>query len=72
MRIKQIVGNFLSNAIKFSHHGGAIHVEARFDNGILFLSVRDQGVGIAQADQERIFDAFSQAQKGNLKMYIHF
>lgn len=69
LRIKQIVGNFLSNAIKFSHHGGAIHVEARFDNGFLFLSVRDEGVGIAQLDQERIFDAFSQAQEGNLKIH---
>lgn len=69
LRIKQIVGNFLSNAIKFSHHGGAIHVEARFDNGFLFLSVRDEGVGIAHMDQERIFDAFSQAQKGNLKIH---
>jgi signal transduction histidine kinase/CheY-like chemotaxis protein/HPt (histidine-containing phosphotransfer) domain-containing protein len=68
LRIKQIVGNFLSNAIKFSHHAGAIHVEARCDDGILSLSVRDQGVGISPADQERIFDAFSQAQEGNLKM----
>lgn len=69
LRIKQIVGNFLSNAIKFSHHGGAIHVEARFDEGMLSLSVRDDGVGIAYADQERIFDAFSQAQEGNLKIH---
>ena len=66
-RIKQIVANFLSNAIKFSHHGGAIHVEARCVEGILSLSVLDHGVGIAPADQERIFDAFSQAQEGSLK-----
>jgi signal transduction histidine kinase/CheY-like chemotaxis protein/HPt (histidine-containing phosphotransfer) domain-containing protein len=67
LRIKQIVGNFLSNAIKFSHHGGAIHVEARCDEGILSLSVRDRGIGIAPADQHRIFDAFSQAHEGNVK-----
>ncbi len=63
-RIKQIVGNFLSNAIKFSDHGGAIHVEAKYDEGVLSLSVRDRGVGISPVDQERIFDAFSQAHEG--------
>ena len=63
-RIKQIVGNFLSNAIKFSDHGGAIHVEAKYNDGVLSLSVRDCGVGISPADQERIFDAFSQAHEG--------
>lgn len=68
LRIKQIVGNFLSNAIKFSHHAGAIHVEARCEEGILSLSVRDQGIGISTVDQERIFDAFSQAQEGAMKI----
>ncbi|MDD2785087.1 MAG: ATP-binding protein, partial [Sulfuricurvum sp.] len=68
LRIKQIVGNFLSNAIKFSHPGGAIHVEARCTEGILSLSVKDNGIGIAPGDQERIFDAFSQAQEGMMKI----
>ncbi|MBN2869360.1 MAG: sensor histidine kinase, partial [Campylobacterales bacterium] len=69
LRIKQIVGNFLSNAIKFSHHGGAIHVEARYDAGTLVLSVRDEGIGVCEADRERIFDAFSQAQEGGMKSH---
>ena len=68
LRIKQIVGNFLSNAIKFSHPGGAIHVEARCNDGILILSVKDHGIGISVGDQERIFDAFSQAQEGIVKV----
>lgn len=68
LRIKQIVGNFLSNAIKFSHHAGAIHVEARCEEGILSLSVKDEGNGISFADQDRIFDAFSQAHEGSVKM----
>jgi signal transduction histidine kinase/DNA-binding response OmpR family regulator len=68
LRIKQIVGNFLSNAIKFSHPGGAIYVEAVYEEGILSLSVRDAGVGIATSDHKRIFDAFSQAQEGIGKM----
>jgi signal transduction histidine kinase/CheY-like chemotaxis protein/HPt (histidine-containing phosphotransfer) domain-containing protein len=68
LRIKQIVGNFLSNAIKFSHPAGAIHVEAHCDEGILSLSVKDTGIGIALGDQERIFDAFSQAYDSNVKI----
>jgi signal transduction histidine kinase/FixJ family two-component response regulator len=68
LRIKQIVGNFLSNAIKFSHPGGAIHVESRCNKGILSLSAKDYGIGIAPGDQERIFDAFSQAQEGMMKI----
>lgn len=68
LRVKQIVGNFLSNAIKFSNPSGAIHVEARCDEGILSLSVQDQGIGIAQFDLERVFDAFSQAQEGTMKI----
>ncbi len=68
LRIKQIVGNFLSNAIKFSHPSGAIHVEARCSDGLLTLSVKDNGIGIATGDQERIFDAFSQAQEGVVKV----
>lgn len=68
LRINQIMGNFLSNAIKFSKHGGMIHIEAQFDEGILTLSVRDEGVGIALADQERIFDPFSQAQDAVAKL----
>lgn len=68
LRIKQIVGNFLSNAIKFSDHGGAIHVEARYEEGMLILSVRDEGIGVCASDQERIFDAFSQAQEGGMKI----
>lgn len=68
LRIKQIVGNFLSNAIKFSEHGGAIHVEAHYEEGTLSLSVRDEGIGVSAADKLRIFDAFSQAQEGGMKI----
>jgi signal transduction histidine kinase/CheY-like chemotaxis protein/HPt (histidine-containing phosphotransfer) domain-containing protein len=68
LRIKQIVGNFLSNAVKFSYPGGAIHVEAKCSGGVLAISVQDNGIGIAPGDQERIFDAFSQAQEGIIKI----
>lgn len=62
LRIKQILSNFLSNAIKFTPNGGHIHVEASCSNKILKISVKDDGIGISQEDKENIFLAFAQAQ----------
>jgi len=62
LRIKQILSNLLSNAIKFTKIGGHIHVEAVCKkNNILKVSVRDNGIGIAQDDIRSIFTAFTQA-----------
>lgn len=61
LRIKQVLSNFLSNAIKFTRHGGHIHVEATCQSKVLKVSVSDNGVGIAQEDLKNIFTAFTQA-----------
>ena len=61
LRIKQILSNFLSNAIKFTPAGGKIHVDAACRNGELKISVQDSGIGIKQEDLEKIFSAFAQA-----------
>ncbi len=62
LRIKQILSNFLSNAIKFTQIGGVICVEASCDGKILKISVSDDGIGIKEADIKNIFTAFAQAQ----------
>jgi len=62
LRIKQILSNFLSNAIKFTPESGVIKIEANYDNGILEISVTDSGIGISNKDIEKIFTAFVQAQ----------
>ena len=62
LRIKQIVSNFLSNAIKFTPAGGVIKVEANCNNKQLQISVNDNGVGINEVDLKNIFVAFTQAQ----------
>ena len=62
LRIKQILSNFISNAIKFTDVGGIISVEASCNNKVLNISVRDNGIGIAQEDIKNIFTAFAQAQ----------
>jgi len=65
LRVKQIVSNFLSNAIKFTKEKGHISVEASCENDILKVSVRDNGIGIAKANIQNIFSAFTQADSGD-------
>jgi signal transduction histidine kinase len=60
-KIQQILNNLLSNAIKFTPEGGRIVVRAhRDDQGELVLVVADTGVGIADEDQQNIFEKFRQ------------
>ena len=55
--IRQIAGNLLSNALKFTPHG-EVRLEAEYLYGELSISVRDTGVGISAEEKERIFGAF--------------
>lgn len=65
-RLRQIVNNLVSNAVKFTDHGGVkVHVswqDALESAGALTLSVQDSGIGIAKADQQRLFKAWQQAE----------
>ncbi|WP_345979363.1 ATP-binding protein [Sulfurimonas sp. HSL3-2] len=67
LRLGQIVSNFLSNAIKFTPINGIIEVDAIYEDGYIKISVEDSGVGIAQSDMSKIFDAFTQAQNSIIK-----
>jgi signal transduction histidine kinase/DNA-binding response OmpR family regulator len=60
-KIKQVVFNLLSNAVKFTPDGGRIDVACHCRDDWLEVSVRDTGIGIAPADQDRIFEEFQQA-----------
>jgi signal transduction histidine kinase len=64
-RVQQILNNLLSNAIKFTPEGGRIKIVARRDdsNGLV-VQVIDTGVGIAEDDQQAIFEKFRQARSG--------
>jgi PAS domain S-box-containing protein len=59
-KLKQILFNLLSNAVKFTNDDGAIVVEARRAGDELVVTVADNGIGIAAADLERIFEEFVQ------------
>ncbi|MBU1658709.1 response regulator [bacterium] len=66
LRIKQILSNFLSNAIKFTPRNGVISVEASCKDKKLTISVRDNGIGVSVEDIKNIFTAFAQAQDSAL------
>ena len=61
VRIRQVLSNLLSNAVKFTPRGGKVLVGACYRDGWLSISVKDNGIGMSPADQERIFQPFQQA-----------
>jgi signal transduction histidine kinase len=61
--LKQILLNLISNAIKFTRAGGEAVVFARLEpDGEFAFGVKDTGIGIAEADQARVFDSFGQGR----------
>jgi PAS domain S-box-containing protein len=64
LRIEQVVTNLLDNAIKYSPEGGQIHVSVSLDDGLVWLCVRDHGVGVPLQHRAHIFDRFYQAHAG--------
>jgi CheY-like chemotaxis protein len=63
-KVRQILKNFLSNALKFTHQGGAkLHVFLDSEEALhpLCIAVEDSGVGIPKSKHELIFEAFKQA-----------
>ena len=67
-KLKQVLLNLLSNALKFTPAGGQIDVRARAHNGEVEISVADTGEGIAPEDQEAVFEEFRQVGKAAKKV----
>jgi PAS domain S-box-containing protein len=59
--MRQVLENLLSNAIKYSPAGGVVQVEIAYEAAQVVLRVRDNGIGIPQADQARLFEGFQRA-----------
>lgn len=62
-RVLQILVNLVSNAIKFSPNGSEVILSANREGSGVKLSVADQGPGISEQDQAKIFQKFEQATK---------
>jgi PAS domain S-box-containing protein len=60
LRLRQMLLNLLSNALKFSESGSQIGVEAKLHEGAIHLSVWDHGIGIAEENLDLLFQPFQQ------------
>jgi signal transduction histidine kinase/PAS domain-containing protein len=68
-KVKQILLNLLSNALKFTHDGRVTISAKRLADRTIALSVIDTGIGIAAADQEKIFEDFRQLDNSPTRAY---
>ncbi|MDG5814676.1 PAS domain S-box protein [Chitinispirillales bacterium ANBcel5] len=73
VRLKQIFANLLGNAIKFTENGEVelkvTYQEKQKNYGKLAFSVRDTGIGITEAQREKLFKAFSQADSSTTRKF---
>jgi len=66
LRIKQVVLNLLSNAAKYNTKGGAIQVNCSTESeGMLKITIADNGNGISEKDQRELFQPFSRLNTDN-------
>ena len=69
-KIRQVLYNLVSNAIKFSKQGGKVTVVSGPDgNGGILLRVIDQGIGIRKDDIPKLFRQFQQLDSGSARHY---
>ncbi len=69
LRIKQVIANLLSNALKFTPRNGKVELHIGYKNKKLLVSVKDSGIGVAKDKQKHIFKAFSQAESSTTRKY---
>jgi signal transduction histidine kinase len=64
-----IAGQLLENAVKYSPDGGTVMVRARVEEGVIVVTVEDDGVGIPSGDRERVFERFVQGEVGDRRRF---
>lgn len=70
-KIRRVVENLASNAIKFTRRGGSVHIEVAYQKETerLSIAVSDTGVGIKEEDLPFIFERFTQSDKSSKRRY---
>src|SRR5882672_10496023 len=69
LRLRQVLLNLASNAVKFTEHGTVGIEVTRLDEGQLKISVADSGIGIAAEQLDRLFRRFTQADSSTTRRY---
>jgi len=64
MRLRQIFANLLTNANRYTPDGGHIRLAATASNGLVRVSIRDDGAGMSEETLAKVFDPFYQAKMG--------
>jgi signal transduction histidine kinase len=64
VRLAQVIGNLASNAIKYTPPDGLVQISAGQDARLVWIKVRDNGPGISEEDQKRIFLPFYRGDQG--------
>lgn len=67
-RLRQVVGNLVSNAVKFTRTGGVV-VRLRDLDGAVSLEVQDTGIGLVSEQRERLFEPFTQADSSTAREF---
>jgi len=62
-RLKQALVNLVDNAIKYNRPGGEVKISVRANDSQVVVEIKDNGIGISQADQQRIFERFYRVDK---------
>jgi PAS domain S-box-containing protein len=62
VRLRQILYNLISNAVKFTDRGGRVRIRARRDDDRVSIAVIDTGIGISMRDLTRLYRSFEQLQ----------
>jgi two-component system phosphate regulon sensor histidine kinase PhoR len=57
-RLREVLLNLMENAVQYTHSGGRIEVAAETRDGEAVITVADNGIGIPQTEQQRIFERF--------------
>ena len=65
LRVKQVLLNLMTNAVKFTGDGGSVAVSAVRGDAEIDITVTDTGIGVPEADRERIFESFQQGGRGS-------
>ena len=66
-RLKELLFNLMGNGIKYSENGGVVTTRVAVQNGKVIISVQDNGIGIPEEDQSRVFERFYRVDKSHSK-----